>query len=214
MALTNTTLSVACTASDTQLSLTSTSGYPAVGLLLSGMGQPMQIDGEYMYLVTVLASGSIKVRSRGCEGSLAVAHDILAPVSLGANGADFPNIAAGSPTQRPPAVEDYKVFGASFGTLTLPDKNTTYVLTKAGVATGTIPAPTVAQNGLRLTFSNQTANAHVITATALLNNGLTGSPFTTATMAAFAGAGFTIVANAGLWNVLASPVTGSTTVLT
>jgi hypothetical protein len=214
VALVNTTLLAACSASDTQLSLTSTTSYPAVGLILPGQGQPIQIDGEYMYLVSVLASGSIKVRGRGSEGSLAVAHDLLAPVSLGATGADFPPYGAGFPSQRPPALDDRVTIGQNAGTLVIPDKHTTYVITKASAATMTLTAPTVAQNGLRLTFTSQTAAAHVLTATALMNNGLTGSPWTTATFAAFIGAGFTLLANAGTWNVLAAPVTGSTVVLT
>jgi len=74
--------------------------------------------------------------------------------------------------------------------------------------------PTIAQNGLKLIFTSQTAAAHVITSTAGINNGLTGSPWTTATFAAFIGAGFSLVANNGTWNVLAAPVTGSTVVLT
>ncbi len=214
MSLTNTTLSAAATASDTQLSLTSTTGYPAVGLILSGQGQPIQIDNEYMYLVTVLASGSIKVRGRGSEGSLAAAHDILAPISLGASGADFPNLGAGFASQKPAFVDDRVTIGQNAGTLVIPDKHTTYVITKATAATMTLTAPTVAQNGLRLTFTSQTAASHVLTATTLMNNGLTGSPWTTATFAAFIGAGFTLIANAGTWNVLASPVSGSTVVLT
>ena len=44
--------------------------------------------------------------------------------------------------------------GQNAGTITLPDSDTEYVITKAGVATMTLPAPTVAQNGLRLTFTN------------------------------------------------------------
>src|SRR5213076_2171669 len=116
----------------------------------------------------------------------AVAHDILAPVSLGATGADFPNLGPGAQSQRPPYQNKRVTIGQNAGTITLPDSDTEYVITKAGVATMTLPAPTVAQNGLRLTFTNQTANAHVLTATSLLNNGLTGSPFTTATFAAFA----------------------------
>lgn len=215
MALVNTTTSAAITATDTTIPLTSTTNFPAVGATPTGMGQPVQIDGEMMYHVSTVASGIIKVRNRGAEGTQAVPHDLLAAVTTSATASDFPAVPVGTVNQRPPQIDDMQTIGQNTALLTIPGKNTTFVITKAtALATTVLPAPTVAQNGLRLTFTSQTAAAHVITATALLNNGLTGSPFTTATFAAFAGAGFTLVANAGLWNVLASPVTGSTVVLT
>jgi hypothetical protein len=217
MALTNTTLAAACTASDTLLTLTSTAGagFPAVGALLSGMGQPMQIDGEVCYLVSTVAAGVVKVRSRGAEGTEARAHDLLAPVSTSPTGADFPVVPTGTVSQRPPQVDDMVTIGQNTAIITLPGKNTVFVITKAtALASTTLPVPTVAQNGLRLTFTSQTAAAHVITSTTGFNNGLTGSPWTTATFAAFIGAGFSVVANNGTWNVTAAPVTGSTVVLT
>jgi hypothetical protein len=214
MALVNTTLSAAITANDTIIPLTSTTSFPAVGVV-AGNGQPVQIDGEIMYHVMTIAAGSIKVRMRGAEGTEARAHDLLAPVSTSASGADFPNPGVATSGQRSPQVDNLVTIGQNTALLTLPDKNTEYVITKAtALASTVLPAPTVAQNGLKLIFTSQTAAAHVITATALLNNGLTGSPWTTATFAAFAGAGFSVVANNGLWNVLAAPVTGSTVVLT
>jgi hypothetical protein len=214
MALVNTTLAGAIGPSDTLISLTSGTGWPAVGAFNNGYGLPVQIDGEVMFLVSMVSTTSARVRGRGSEGTQAMAHDVLAPVSIGASGADFPIVPVGTSGQRPPQVDNLLAIGQNAGTLTLPDKNTEYVITKATAATMTLPAPTVPQNGLKLIFTSQTAAAHVLTATALLNNGLTGSPFTTATFAAFPGASLSLVANNGLWNVLASPVTGSTVVLT
>lgn len=217
MALTNTTTAAAVSASDTIIQLTSTagSGFPAVGATPTGMGQPLQIDGEFMYLVAVIAAGTIKVRNRGAEGTQAVAHDLLAPVSTSPTPSDFPVVPVGTVSQRPVAVFDNLVaIGQNTAIIPLPDKNTEYVITKAtALATTTLPAPTVAQNGLRLTFTSQTAAAHVITSAALFNNGLTGSPWSTATFAAFPGAGFSVVANNGLWNVTAAVLAG-TVVLT
>ena len=66
----------------------------------------------------------------------------------------------------------------------------------------TLAAPTVAQEGLILTVVSQTANAHTITATGLLDDGVTGGSKTTATFAAFAGAAVTLMASNLKWAVI------------
>lgn len=78
----------------------------------------------------------------------------------------------------------------------------TATLTKAGVAAMTLAAPTVAQEGLILRVVSQTANAHTITATSLIDDGVTGGSKTTATFAAFAGASITLMASNLKWAVL------------
>lgn len=82
----------------------------------------------------------------------------------------------------------------------------TATLTKAGVNAMTLAAPTVAQEGLILNIVSQTANAHTITATALLDDGVTGGAKTTATFAAFAGASITLMASNLKWAVLGKNV--------
>lgn len=79
----------------------------------------------------------------------------------------------------------------------------TATLTKAGVAAMTLAAPTVAQEGLILNVVSQTANAHTITATGLIDDGVTGGSKTTATFAAFAGASITLMASNLKWAVIA-----------
>jgi hypothetical protein len=81
-----------------------------------------------------------------------------------------------------------------------------FVITKAGVAAMTLAAPSAAQNGLTLTVTSNTANAHTITATGLLNDGVIGGAKTTATFAAFAGASITLRAYEGKWMVLGKNV--------
>lgn len=75
-------------------------------------------------------------------------------------------------------------------------------LTKAGVAAMTLAAPTVAQEGLILRVVSQTANAHTITATGLIDDGVTGGSKTTATFAAFAGASIELMASNLKWAVI------------
>jgi hypothetical protein len=78
----------------------------------------------------------------------------------------------------------------------------TATLTKAGVNAMTLAAPTVAQEGLILRVVSQTANAHTITATGLIDDGVTGGSKTTATFAAFAGASIELMASNLKWAVL------------
>lgn len=78
----------------------------------------------------------------------------------------------------------------------------TGVITKTGsLAAMTLAAPTTAQNGTKLRITSTTAFAHTITATSLLNDGVTGVPHTTATFSAFAGATVEFEAYAGKWQV-------------
>jgi len=78
----------------------------------------------------------------------------------------------------------------------------TATLTKAGVNAMTLAAPTVAQEGLILRVVSQTANAHTITATSLIDDGVTGGSKTTATFAAFAGASIELMASNLKWAVI------------
>lgn len=78
-----------------------------------------------------------------------------------------------------------------------------YAVTKAGVAAMTLAAPTVTtDDGVVIVVSSNTANAHTITATGLLQTGT--ASVNVATFAASAGAGVTLMAYQGKWNVLAS----------
>lgn len=78
-----------------------------------------------------------------------------------------------------------------------------YVITKAGVLADTLAAPTATtDDGVTITVTSNTAFAHTITATGLLNTG--SAAVNVATFAAFAGAGVTLQAYQGKWNVLAA----------
>lgn len=82
-----------------------------------------------------------------------------------------------------------------------PHTAASYVITKAGVAGMTLGAPTATtDDGLILVITSNTAFAHTITATGLLQTGAT--TVNVATLAAFAGASVTLIAYQGKWNVL------------
>lgn len=80
------------------------------------------------------------------------------------------------------------------------------VLTKGSAGAYTLAAPTAAQNGTRLTITNGSAFAHVITATNLLEDGVTGGAKDTATFGAFVGASLDLVAYNGTWYVVSKNV--------
>lgn len=85
-----------------------------------------------------------------------------------------------------------------------------YVFTKAGVAAMTLAAPTAPQEGFEMFFTNGTANAHTITATGLIEDGVTGGSKNLITFAAFLGSGIRLKAYNLKWHVMhavAAPVT-------
>lgn len=209
MALTNTTLAAACTASDLTLSLTSTSsGFPAVNTYASP-AQMLRIDGEDMLIQVVPVSGTVKVMQRGYNGTVAVAHEALSVVSTSSDPQDFGNTPAGGVNSRPPYVDDIVTIGvdttftaagtpATATTLPLPTKNTRYIITKATAAAITLISGVSANMGVKLTFQNGVAAANTITYTPGFRGDTTSSDV--ATSAVKVGATFVCTLGyTGLW---------------
>lgn len=194
MALAATTISAAVALSDDIIPVTSATG--------ATVGAPMRVDNEWMVVVKVTGT-SIKVRSRGDQGTAAAAHNALAPVvfsdGTGGDLADLPPTKTSA--QYPGAVYDDVVGYSVSGAITPPRKNTLAILTKAGVAAMTLADPSKADNGVVLTILSQTANAHTVTYTAGIYGDTTSSDVLT--FAAKAGASATLVAYNGLWGALA-----------
>jgi hypothetical protein len=204
MALTQTTLTSAITASVTTFGVTSTStGFPTVGTQNAQPPQAIQIDGELMFLTGVPATNTITVRCRGSEGTVAAAHDVLAPVITSSNPNDFGQIAPGQLVLIDPAIDNPVTLGAD-GAIPQPLGPVVYNINKGSAAALTLAAPSLSLNGTRVVITSQTAFAHVVTATTLIADAVTGSPHTTATFAAFKGATITLVAENGLWNVVSA----------
>lgn len=81
-----------------------------------------------------------------------------------------------------------------------PHVSGSYLVTTAGVDAMTLAAPTSGtDDGVTITITSTTANAHTLTATGLLKTG--SASVNLATFAAFAGAGLTLRAYQGLWYV-------------
>lgn len=75
------------------------------------------------------------------------------------------------------------------------------VLTKGSAGAYTLAAP--GENGQELEIMAGTAFAHVVTATGLINDGVTGGAKNTYTTAAFVGSSITLRAWNGKWTVMA-----------
>ena len=200
MALQQTTLTAAITPSQLVLPVASLAAFPPIGTKF--VNQCVLIDGEYMWCVGV-QTGAIVVRCRGSEGTAAAAHDALAQVITSAVPGDFP---MNGPQQVTPiAVDaDAVVTVGADGAIPVPLIDTVVNINKGSAAALTLAAPSLASNGVRLTLTSQTAFAHVVTATALLADAVSGSPHTTATFAAFKGASINLIAENGLWHVAGS----------
>ncbi|MCX6550050.1 MAG: hypothetical protein NTY02_03400, partial [Acidobacteria bacterium] len=74
MALTATTLASAADAITLRFAVTASTGATVGGF--------MRVDGEYMMVTAIPASGFVDVRARGDRGGTAKAHNILAPVTF------------------------------------------------------------------------------------------------------------------------------------
>lgn len=201
MALSQTSLSAAITAAQLTLPVSSTAAFPAVGSV--GFRQIVQIDAEFMLAVGVPVSGQIVVAMRGYDGTVAAAHDILSPVVTSTLASDF-GVPTPSTVVTTNPSSDLLVTIGQDGAIAVPMQNTIVQITKASALAATLAAPSIAENGLVLVLTSQTAFAHVVTATSLFADAVTGAPHTTATFAAFKGASLTLIAENGLWNVKAA----------
>jgi len=101
-----------------------------------------------------------------------------------------------------PTITTYSTDGA----ITFTNPYNIAKLTKGSAAAMTLAAPSTAQEGYRLLVLNQSAYAHVITATNLLDDGVTGGAKDTATFGAFVGASLDLIAINQKWHVVSTNV--------
>ncbi len=215
MALTATTLAADVAAGDTIIRVTAGTGFPSAGATIANPGYLCRVDSEYFWAIQQPTTGVIKVRGRGSLGTAARAHDMLARIEVSADPQDFGAVIAGAVTNIPLYLPVNETLGESI-TFTADDVKAwgmqprNYAMKKASALAIVLPAPTTGQDGLVIQFTNDTAVAHVITATSLLQDGVTGGAKTTATFAAFIGAYLALQAQGGFWNVvgqIACPIT-------
>jgi hypothetical protein len=161
----------------------------------------LKLDSEFMRITDTSLTPTLGV-NRGDLGSSAVAHNAGAYALFG-NAADFltpGNIFALANDQ---GSNILTYFINPVGTQTLPTSDSLVLITKATALAATFALPTIDQSN-SVQFVSTTTAAHVLTCTAGWGDGATGAPHTTATFAAFKGAGFTAVASNGIWNIQAN----------
>ena len=205
MALTITTLNAPVTASQLLFGVTSTAaGFPGVGVM--GTRQLMKIDGEFMMVDVVPATGQVKVLQRGYNGTTATFHDTLSQVATSAVNTDFLDVPVGFWDTDPPDTDDVYTIGvdtsfvaagsaAVSGSIPMPIKNTTYLITKGSACAISIITASPQAVGVRMTFMGATAFAHTLTYLPGVNGDTTSSDV--GTFAAKVGSTCTLVVGAG-----------------
>lgn len=192
-----TTLAAPIGVDDTTLKITSATGVSA--------GMAARVDDEFIGEVLGVDGTTVKVRGRGWDGTAGRPHRVLAPIVFYTKSGTFPEaltllqIPPGHVVPQPPEQEITDTVGAD-GTYTVPPNDATVYLMKATALALTLPAPSKLENGRRLKFVNGTAAAHVITATGLIHDGVTGGAKNTLTFGAFLGACVEVVAKDGFWH--------------
>jgi hypothetical protein len=208
MAITQTNLTADLGINDTQMSVAAGAGFPGTGVI-ANPGWLVRIDKEYLLAISQPVTGTIKIAQRGFNGTAAAPHDLLAKVTVSSSASDFPDSAPGQLTVLPANLPSMTTIGENrvFTTAEVHswgNQPQIFAITKATAAAITLVAPGKDQDGLIITFTSLTAAAHVITATALIADGVTGGPHGTVTFAAFAGASITLMAQNGLFNTIGS----------
>jgi hypothetical protein len=209
MAITQTALAADLASGATTMTVSSGTGFPTTGTI-ANPGYLVRINKEYMWAVGQPVAGTIKLALRGFNGTVVTAHDILSKVEVSASPSDFAPNAPGSSIEAPLYAPSMQTLGedrtfTSAEVLAFGNQDQTFAILKATAIACVLVAPSKAQDGVVVRFTSLTAVQHVITATSLLANGGTGSPYTTATGAdTKIGASLTLQAQNGLWNVLAN----------
>ncbi len=209
MAITQTALSADLSATGLTMKVASGTGFPTAGGPPVTPGYLVRVNREKMLAVSQPVAGVIKVAMRGYDGTFAQAHDILSKVEVSALGSDFADPYPGNTVALPPYQPGMQTLGedktftsaeiAAWG-----NQAQNFAITKGSACLFTFVAPSKAQDGLTVVITSDTAFAHVLTATTLLGDAVSGSPHTTGTFAAFIGASLTLQAQNGLWNVIAA----------
>ena len=190
MAITNTSLAAAFSATSLVLKATA-----ATGATVGGFAK---VDGEFM-TITAISGVNISVGQRGSNGTAVVEHKILAPLTFGLFS-DLTDFGATGIVQPVIMEKDIVTIGAD-GVIAVPVRDTIYVIQKgAALASSTFANPSAAQNGILVTFTSGTDFAHVVT-TVAVRDGTTGL-HTVLTFPAFVGAGCTLLAMNGQWYVV------------
>lgn len=169
----------------------------------SGIGprEFMLVDGEYMQVTDATLTPTLQV-TRGALGTLACAHNTLAPVTYGLSS-DFTQAVSTDATKGAPMI----TLSVNNSAQALPVVDATVYITKATALGTTILDPAKDQTNT-IKFVSLTAAAHLITfTTSIYGNGASSDVLT---FPATVGASFTMCARNGLWQAVATADDGAT----
>lgn len=182
MATTNTTLAIACAAGDDTIRVTSATGF--------SVGKLVKMENEFARVKSVSGT-AIGLSLRGDNGTKAVAHNILSPISVG-DAADFPG-------QMPQGLVN--TYGAA-GAIAIPadGKDVTVILAAASAAAMTLADPTGPQEGMTMIIIAKAAQAYTVTNTTGFGAG--GGSLDVATFGGAVGDNMVITAIGAKWHVV------------
>jgi len=196
MAITNTTLSSAVTATGDTIVVAAATGAVA--------GMPVRIGSEFA-VVNAISGTNILLKWRGSRGTIAEAHTAAAPVSFYASPADFD---VPGPRRHDAQTLDVVTYNAT-GAIALPTVDTVAYITLGSAAALTLASPGKDCDGVFLHIISGTAYAHTVTYTAGFQNDTTTSDV--ATFAAKDGANLLLRAFGGKWvcvNIVSAATAG------
>lgn len=202
MSLTVTSLNGAVTQGSNRVVLTAFTNPSNAGI---GARTILEVDSEKM-LVTDATNSPTLLVVRGYQGTLATAHNTLAPVTYGVSSDFTANGAQGVSGSGSIAVAKEATYSVN-GAITNPLVDQTIYITKAGVCALTLSSPNADQTNV-VRFVALTANAHTITYTPGFYGNTTSSDV--ATFPATKNGSFTVEAQNGLWAPLATAASGVT----
>lgn len=205
MALVHTTLSAACAASDTSITVTSASGFLA-GYVVRVGDEIMRVGGGYNGTATIVPV------IRGQDGTLVVAHAVTSGVVCGV-ASDWA-LSSGPQTapQYPIAGKARRIstYGAA-GAIALPTAGCDEVAVINGTSAlaMTLAVPTKDLDGSILFIIGDGKAAHTVTAAGGFGAASTG--YTVGTFDTNAQCGITLMAMNSVWVPISSPLSGTLT---
>jgi len=157
LALVHTTISAACTAADTALTVASATGFTA--------GYLIRIGDEMMRITSAYVSGTTIPVIRGQDGTLVSAHAVTSGVVCG-TASDWSTPGAQTTAQYPLAGRNRTVmtYGAA-GAITLPTAGTDMlaIINGTSALAMTVAVPTKDLDGSLLWIASDGAGAHTVT---------------------------------------------------
>lgn len=207
MALANTTLASACTATDKQITVASATSL-AAGLLV-------YIDGEFMVITKAYTVGSVTVPVlRAQEGTYQFAHPTSAKVTTFLLASDLATPSPQLDLTSPFAGRGRYPTSVTTSAAWLPqagNQDEIVYLNGTSVIALTITSPTVDQNGKVVIFAGNGIAAHTITYTTT-GFGNVGTTADVVTFGASQAQTFSMIAVGGFWNVLGGLATATANV--